>query len=108
MELIMDASKGCSSGLKLTRRHLIGATGGMLLAASRQVFAQTSTIADATERRKKTMDIKRNGSRPSGKGPEAYFTGTVRVDPVFQVGDPARVAGGNVTFEPGARSAWHT
>jgi quercetin dioxygenase-like cupin family protein len=108
MELIMDASKGCSSGLKLSRRRLIGATGGMLLAASRQVFAQTSTIADATERRKKTMDIKRNGSRPSGKGPEAYFTGTVRVDPVFQVGDPARVSGGLVTFEPGARSAWHT
>ena len=54
------------------------------------------------------MEIKRNGSRPSGKGPEAYFTGTVRVDPVFQVGDPARVSGGHVTFEPGARSAWHT
>jgi hypothetical protein len=54
------------------------------------------------------MDIKRNGSRPSGKGPEAYFTGTVRVDPMFQVGDPARLSGGHVTFEPGARSAWHT
>ena len=54
------------------------------------------------------MDIKRNGSRPSGKGPEAYFTGTVRVDPMFQVGDPARVSGGHVTFEPGARTAWHT
>ena len=45
--------------------------------------------------------------RPA-KAPEAYFTGTVRVDPVFQVGDPARVSGGHVTFEPGARSAWHT
>jgi hypothetical protein len=54
------------------------------------------------------MEITRNGSRPSGKGPEAYFTGTVRVDPVFQVGDPARVSGGLVTVEPGARSAWHT
>ena len=54
------------------------------------------------------MEIKRNGSRPSGKGPEAYFTGAVRVDPMFQVGDPARVSGGHVTFEPGARSAWHT
>ena len=54
------------------------------------------------------MDIKRNGSRPSTKAPEAYFTGTVRVDPMFQVGDPARVSGGHVTFEPGARTAWHT
>jgi quercetin dioxygenase-like cupin family protein len=54
------------------------------------------------------MEVCRNGSRPSGTGPEAYFTGTVRVDPVFQVGDPPRVGGGLVTFEPGARSAWHT
>src|SRR6202047_5140832 len=61
-----------------------------------------------TKRRNGTMDIKRNSSRPSGKGPEAYFTGTVRVDPMFQAGDPARVSGGHVTFEPGARSAWHT
>src|SRR4051812_30302348 len=54
------------------------------------------------------MDIKRNGSRASAKGAEAYFTGSVRVDPVFQAGEPARVSGGHVTFEPGARSAWHT
>jgi quercetin dioxygenase-like cupin family protein len=54
------------------------------------------------------MDIKRNGSRPSGKGPEAWFTGTVRVDPLFQAGDPTRVSGGQVTFEPGARTMWHT
>jgi quercetin dioxygenase-like cupin family protein len=51
---------------------------------------------------------KRNGSRPSGKGPEAWFTGTVRVDPLFGVGDPVRVSGGQVTFEPGARTMWHT
>ncbi len=54
------------------------------------------------------MDIKRNGSRPSGRGPEAWFTGTVRVDPMFQVGDPTRLSGGQVTFEPGARTMWHT
>ena len=54
------------------------------------------------------MDIKRNGSRPSTTPPEAYFTGAVRVEPVFQVGDPVRLNGGSVTFEPGARSAWHT
>jgi quercetin dioxygenase-like cupin family protein len=54
------------------------------------------------------MDIKRNGSRQSGKGPEAWFTGSVRVDPLFQVGDPTRLSGGQVTFEPGARTMWHT
>ena len=54
------------------------------------------------------MDIKRVGSRPSGKGPADYFTGMVRLDPLFQAGDPTRVAGASVTFEPGARTAWHT
>ena len=54
------------------------------------------------------IDIKRNGSRPSQKGPEDWFTGTVRVDPLFQAPEPARAAGAYVTFEPGARTAWHT
>ena len=54
------------------------------------------------------MDIKRVGSKPSGKGPEDYFTGTVRIDPLFEAPDPARVVGASVTFEPGARTAWHT
>lgn len=54
------------------------------------------------------MHIQRNGSQPSTKGPAEYFTGTVRVDPLFAAPDPARVTGGMVTFEPGARSAWHT
>jgi quercetin dioxygenase-like cupin family protein len=54
------------------------------------------------------MDIKRNGSQPSGKGPTDYFTGNVRVDPLFTAPDPARVRGACVTFEPGARTAWHT
>jgi quercetin dioxygenase-like cupin family protein len=54
------------------------------------------------------MDIKRSGSQPSGKGPEDYFTGTVRVDPLMSPPEPARVAGASVTFEPGARTAWHT
>ena len=54
------------------------------------------------------MDIKRGGSQPSGKGPAEYFTGIVRLDPLFQCADPARVAGAQVTFEPGARTAWHT
>jgi quercetin dioxygenase-like cupin family protein len=54
------------------------------------------------------MDIKRSGSQPSGKGPAEYFTGTVRIDPLFQANDPARALGASVTFEPGARTAWHT
>jgi len=54
------------------------------------------------------MDIKRNGSRPSGKGAAEYFTGAVRVDPLFEAPDPARVRGASVTFEPGTRTAWHT
>ena len=54
------------------------------------------------------MDIKPNGSQPSARGPEAYFTGTVRVDPLFTSPEPARERGASVTFEPGASTAWHT
>ncbi|MGH3054294.1 MAG: (R)-mandelonitrile lyase, partial [Gaiellaceae bacterium] len=54
------------------------------------------------------MNIKRGGSQASGGGPAEYFTGTVRIDPLFQADDPARAVGASVTFEPGARTAWHT
>ncbi|MDT3402097.1 (R)-mandelonitrile lyase [Mucilaginibacter terrae] len=54
------------------------------------------------------MQIIRTGSQPSAKGPEDYFTGSVRIDPLFNPPDPARVAMAQVTFEPGARTAWHT
>lgn len=54
------------------------------------------------------MEIKRNGSQPSSKGSPEYFTGTVRLDQPFQATEPARVRGAIVTFEPGARTAWHT
>ena len=54
------------------------------------------------------MDISRGGSRPSREGPADWFTGSVRVEPLFDVADPGRVAGASVTFEPGARTAWHT
>jgi quercetin dioxygenase-like cupin family protein len=54
------------------------------------------------------MDIKHSGSQHSTKGSTDYFTGAVRVDPLFQASDPARVVGSSVTFEPGARTAWHT
>jgi quercetin dioxygenase-like cupin family protein len=54
------------------------------------------------------MRITRSGSQPSGKGPADWFTGTVRIDPLFAANEPARAAGNAVTFEPGARTAWHT
>src|ERR1700761_4687458 len=54
------------------------------------------------------MEIKRIGTQASGKGPAEWFTGTVRLDPLFTGSDPARVVGASVTFEPGARTAWHT
>ena len=54
------------------------------------------------------MEIKPAGSQPSAKGPSEWFTGTVRIDPLFQAPAPAHVQGASVTFEPGARTAWHT
>jgi quercetin dioxygenase-like cupin family protein len=54
------------------------------------------------------MEIKRAGSQPSTQGRVDWFTGTVRIDPLFQAPDPAMVQGASVTFEPGARTAWHT
>lgn len=53
------------------------------------------------------MELKRNGTQRSSKGPDEYFTGHVRIDPLFEAPDPARVRGASVTFEPGARTAWH-
>ena len=54
------------------------------------------------------MRITRSGTQPSQKGPAEWFIGLVRVDPLFQASDPSRASGASVTFEPGARSAWHT
>ena len=54
------------------------------------------------------MELKRSGSQHSAKGPAEYFTGSVRIDPLFQAADPSRVSASLVTFEPGARTAWHT
>jgi quercetin dioxygenase-like cupin family protein len=53
------------------------------------------------------MEVKKNGTQPSAKGPEEYFTGSVRIDSPFQGSAPARAGGAIVTFEPGARTAWH-
>ena len=61
-----------------------------------------------TEEERRNMEIKRSGSQPSTKGPADWFSGTVRIDPLFAAPDPSRVVGASVTFEPGARTAWHT
>jgi quercetin dioxygenase-like cupin family protein len=54
------------------------------------------------------LDIQKSGAVPSAKGPADWFTGSVRIDARFQAAEPARVGGATVTFEPGARTAWHT
>jgi quercetin dioxygenase-like cupin family protein len=54
------------------------------------------------------MEIQRIGTRPSNKGPEDWFSGSVRIDPLFEANDSRRAAAASVTFEPGARTAWHT
>jgi quercetin dioxygenase-like cupin family protein len=85
--------------MNLTRRSMLRATVAMMLLPVTRVW---STIRGAE------MDIKRVGSQASTKGPAERFTGTVRIDPVFDAPAPARAAGANVTFEPGARTARHT
>jgi quercetin dioxygenase-like cupin family protein len=93
----------------ITRRRMLAATGGLAaLAVAGPAAAETPTLTVPTNRRNGTMEIKRSGSQPSRKAPAEYFTGAVRVDPLFQAPDPARVNGSSVTFEPGARTAWHT
>src|SRR5258707_7422431 len=93
----------------VTRRSaLSGAAGLTMLASARLGFAQAPAENDVAVGRNGTMDIKRSGSPPSGKGPEAWFTGTVRVDPLFQVGDPTRLSGGCVHFDPRACTIWDT
>ncbi len=68
---------------------------------------QTGAFKVDELKRSSNMEIKKVGSQPSNKGPAEWFTGTVRIDPLFPVNAPARAAGASVTFEPGARTAWH-
>lgn len=91
-----------------TRRRTLAATGGLAALAGAGAAAATPASTAPTRGRKEAMEIKRAGSRPSGKGPAEWFTGTVRIDPLFEAPEPARAAGASVTFEPGARTAWHT
>jgi quercetin dioxygenase-like cupin family protein len=85
----------------ITRRRILAATGGLAALAAET----TSAAAQGTQT---GLSITRSGSQPSRKGPAENFTGVVRVDSPFRGAAPARVGGGIVTFEPGARTAWHT
>jgi quercetin dioxygenase-like cupin family protein len=79
--------------------------------ATRSTFRSWSgveTIEDRTAKKDSNMEIKRVGSQPSSKGPADWFTGTVRIDSPFKGTEPSRVTGATVSFEPGARTAWHT
>ena len=79
---------------------------GAAFATPTVLRAQVETHVTQTE--KIGMEIKRIGSQSSSKGPADWFTGTVRIDPLFEPNAPARTSGASVTFEPGARTAWHT
>jgi quercetin dioxygenase-like cupin family protein len=87
----------------ITRRHMLLATGGLAV-----LTAAGAAAAQTMQGRNGTMQITRVGSQASRKGPAEYFTGAARVDPLIQAPDPARLGGASVTFEPGARTAWHT
>jgi quercetin dioxygenase-like cupin family protein len=86
----------------MNRRTALRAIAGVFVAA---IMARAMP---ATAQRSTTMQITPSGSQASRKGPGEWFTGTVRIDPLFQVPEPGRASGGHVTFEPGARTAWHT
>ena len=85
----------------ITRRQVVAATGATLAATS---VARAQGAGQGTG----SLKITRSGSEPSRRGPAQNFTGVVRVDSPFRGSAPARIVGGFVTFEPGARTAWHT
>src|SRR5688572_20013080 len=78
------------------------------MTTSLALMAMLSHGNEAAAQAQKSQAVTRAGSQPSAKGPAEYFTGNVRVDPLFPANDSTRASGGLVTFEPGARSAWHT
>src|SRR5204862_3640465 len=91
---------------RISRRRALVDVGVAIaaIAGIQAAAGQTQT----SQPRSGNMEIKRSGSQPSIKGPAEWFTGSVRIDPLFAEADPSRVSGALVTFEPGARTAWHT
>ena len=92
----------------ITRRSMLANALGLAALFINTAYAKAAASHVSTARRDATMEITRNGAQPSSKGPAEYFTGIVRIDPLFQAPEPARGRGASVTFEPGARTAWHT
>jgi quercetin dioxygenase-like cupin family protein len=90
----------------MIRRKFLQIAGATAFALPAMSCARTGT--SSAKRQEFSMDIKRVGTQPSSKGPAEWFTGMVRIDPLFQANAPARAAGASVTFEPSARTAWHT
>jgi quercetin dioxygenase-like cupin family protein len=96
-----------SGDVMITRRRMLVASGGLAsIAVAKPTAAETPAVQ--TKGRSATMEITRLGSQASRVGSNEYFTGVVRIDALFPVHEPSRVSAGSVTFEPGARSAWHT
>jgi quercetin dioxygenase-like cupin family protein len=93
--------------MPFTRRSFVKIIGAAAAFATPAILRLQAGTA-LTQRKELNMEIKRSGSQPSGKGPADWFTGAVRIDPLFQANTPARASGASVTFEPGARTAWHT
>lgn len=112
IELSRDvkASREAAASACLRRREFLKGSVAMYLAALGSAAHALPPVAHPKKIRskEKTMEIKKAGSQASAKGPADWFTGTVRIDPLFTAPDPALVAGASVTFEPGARTAWHT
>ena len=93
----------------MTRLATIAVGLSLLASASTTAFAQAATPSSSgASEGPMDLRITRAGSQPSTRGPAEFFTGSVRVDPLFPAAAPSRMSGGLVTFEPGARSAWHT
>src|SRR4051812_5376681 len=100
----MDTDKSHSA--EMARRKFLEVAGAVALGLPALIRARAE--GGPSKRQEKHMEIKRAGSQPSGKGPAEYFAGSVRIDPMSPAHDPSRVVVGSVTFEPGARTAWHT
>lgn len=90
-----------TDGMEMDRRDFLSST-------TAAVFVHCLPFRTRAHGEEIKMIIQRNGSQPSSKGPAEWFTGTVRIDPLFSTHPPARAAAAAVTFEPGARTAWHT
>ena len=90
----------------MIRRTFLKIAGTTTLSLPAMSCAQVG--APSIKKQEFSMEIKRVGTQPSRKGPAEWFTGSVRIDALFQANNPARAAGASVTFEPGSRTAWHT